>query len=86
MTSDCIPKKSVIEIVSAPETIAAQEKSRLFGDEQKTISLGEYVGFFALSPLSQKLSRFALGEIRALQLHPGAVGELYSLSQFAPSS
>jgi len=36
VTSDCIPKDSVFEIVLAPETIAAQEKSRLFDAEQKT--------------------------------------------------
>ena len=35
VTSDCIPKDSVFEIVLAPETIAAQEKSRLFGAEQE---------------------------------------------------
>src|SRR4029450_6224396 len=35
VTSDCIPRKSLFGIALAPETTAAREKNRLFGNEQK---------------------------------------------------
>jgi hypothetical protein len=59
VTSDCIPRKSLFGI--APETTAALEKGRLFGDEQKAtgiidqwLTIGELAKLFGLSEESIK--------------------------------